>query len=162
VELEVNSKDSKLIEKLMGTSWSLATISAWCVILNLDDHYEVLARGAAGPYAKVCAQLWHPTEEWPSSWYFGGSLNQGEAEAPYALLPSTADMRRRMKQFLERPEFDWVESSPTREIGLWALDVVACRHFRMPVPASVWYRLGTNRSEDEGDVHGSVLNVTIE
>jgi hypothetical protein len=140
VELEVNPKDSKLIEKLMGASWSLATIAAWCVILELDDHYTALARGAAGSYNNVCAQLWHPASDWPSSWYFGESLDQGEAEAPYAFLPSTTDMRQRMSQFLNRPEYDWVESSPTRKAGIWALDFIACRHFRIPVPASFWYR----------------------
>lgn len=151
VELEVNPKDSRLIDKLMGTSWCLATIAAWCVVFELSDHYAALARGLAGPYDKVCAQLWHPTNDWPDSWYFGGSLDYGEAEAPYALLPAIADMKLRMKQFLERPEFDWVESSPTRKVGLWALDFIACRHFRMPVPASAWYRLGNERPKEAGD-----------
>ncbi|QHE83378.1 hypothetical protein [Hydrogenophaga sp. BPS33] len=156
VELEVSPKDSKLTEKLMSTSWSLATIAALCVIFKLDDHYAALARGATGPYDKVCAQLWHPTKEWPESWYFGDALDQGEAEAPYALLSSTADMRLRMKQFLEQPEFDWVESSPTRKVGLWALDFVACRHFRMPVPASAWYRFG-----NENPVDTNVAQVSV-
>lgn len=155
VELEVNPKDSKLIEKLMGTSWCLATIGAWCVLFDLDDLYAALARGVAGPYDKVCAQLWHPTNDWPDSWYFGGSLDHGEAEAPYALLPAIVDMKQRMKQFLERPEYDWVESSPTRKVGIWALDFIACRHFRMPVPASAWYRLGIKGSEDESAAHVS-------
>lgn len=162
VEIEVNSKDSKLIEKLMGTSWSLATIAAWCVVFELNDHYAALARGAASSYSKVCAQLWHPTIGWPDSWYFGGSLDQGEAEAPYALLSSAVEMTQRMKQFLERPDFDWVESSPTREVGLWALDFVACRHFRMPVPASAWYRLLVGKSDNEREAHGSRLNGTME
>lgn len=151
VELEIDPKDPKLVEKLMGTSWSLATIAAWCVVLELNDHYAALAHGAAGPYAKVCAQLWHPTKEWPSSWYFRGSLNEGEAEAPYVLLSSNKEMKFRMKQFLERPEFDWVESSPTRMVGIWALDFIACRHFRMPVPASAWYRLGNERPVEAED-----------
>lgn len=161
VELEVNPKDSKLIDTLMGTSWSLATIAAWCVIFKLDDHYAVLVRGTTGPYAKVCAQLWHPTEGWPDSWYFGGSLDQGEAEAPYVLLPTTADMRLRMKQFLDRPEFDWVGSSPTRKVGIWALDFLACRHFRMPVPASAWYQLGIETPVDTSDDSGSGLDDNV-
>lgn len=161
VELEVNPKDSMLIDTLMGTSWSLATIAAWCVIFKLDDHYAVLVRGTTGPYAKVCAQLWHPTEGWPDSWYFGGSLDQGEAEAPYVLLPTTADMRLRMKQFLDRPEFDWVGSSPTRKVGIWALDFLACRHFRMPVPASAWYQLGIETPMDTSDDSGSGLDDNV-
>ncbi|MET3821101.1 hypothetical protein ACVK00_000015 [Burkholderia sp. PvR073] len=155
VELEVNPKDSKLIEKLMGTSWSLATIAAWCVVFELDDHYTALARGAIGSYDNVCAQLWHPTNDWPGNWYFGGSLEHGEAEAPYALLPSIVDMKQRIKQFLERPEFDWIESSQTRTVGLWALDFVACRHFRMPVPASAWYRFCNEDPMETGDAQDS-------
>lgn len=151
VELEVNPKDSKFVEKVMSTSWSLATIGAWCVVLDLEDHYAALVRGAAGPYEAVCAQLWHPTSDWPELWYFGGSLDHGEAEAPYALLPSMAEMKQRMTQFLERPDFDWVQSSPTRDLGLWALDFIACRHLRMPVPASAWYRLLNVMGKEPGD-----------
>jgi len=140
VELDVGPKDDKLTEKLMSTSWSLATIAAWCVILELDDPYEALSRGMAGPYGNVCAQLWHPTIHWPERWYFEGSLDQGDAEAPYALLASVADMRRRMAEFVKRQDYDWVATSPSRDVGLWAIDFIACRHFRMPVPASAWYR----------------------
>lgn len=153
VELEVNPKDKKLIEKLMGTSWSLATIAAWCVAFGLEEHYAALARGATSSYDKVCAQLWHPTNDWPEFWYFGGSLDKGESEAPYALLPSITDMRQRIKQFLERPDFNWAESSQTRKIGLWALDFVACRHFRIPVPASAWYRLSNDDPSVKDDAH---------
>lgn len=151
VELEVTPKDSTLVEKLMSTSWSLATISAWCVILDLEDHYTALARGVAGPYSAVCAQLWHPTNDWPQSWYFGGALEHGESEAPYALPPSKSEMCERITHFLERPDFDWVQSSPTRDLGLWALDFIACRHFRIPVPASVWYRLLNVTGEGSND-----------
>lgn len=141
VELEVSPRDSKLSENLMRTSWSLATVAAWCVILELDKHYTELSCGASGPYNNVCAQLWHPTEGWPERWYFGGSLDRGETEAPYALLPSVDDMRQRMAEFLNRQDYDWIATSPSREVGLLALDYIACRHFRMPVPASAWYRL---------------------
>jgi len=158
VEFEVEPKDPKLVEKLMGTSWSLATIAAWCVVLELNDHYAALAQGAAGPYAKVCAQLWHPTKDWPGSWYFGRSLDKGEAEAPYVLLSSMAEMKLRMKQFLERPEFEWVECSPTCMVGIWALDFIACRHFRMPVPASAWYRLGSERPVGAGDAQETAVD----
>lgn len=141
VELEVNRKDSKLVDKLMRTSWSLATVTAWCAILGLDEHYEALSRGAAGPYKNVCAQLWHPVNDWHSLWYFKTCLDQGDTEAPYVLLPSVEEMRQRFSEFLAREEYDWVKTSPSIAHGLWVLDFMACRHFRMPVPASAWYRL---------------------
>jgi hypothetical protein len=141
VELEVNPKDVGLTQKLMRTSWSLATVAAWCVILDLEEHYAALSQGVSGPYKDVCAQLWHPTSDWPEHWYFGGSLSHGETEAPYALPSAIAEMRQRMADFIDLKNYDWVESSPSRNVGIWAIDFIACRHFRTPVPASAWYRL---------------------
>jgi hypothetical protein len=143
VELEVNQTDSKLADKLMSTSWSLATIAAWCAILELNDQYNALSQGAADNYKNVCAQLWHPTSDWHTQWYFRRSLDQGETEAPYALLPTIAEMQQRMADFIKLENYDWAASSPTRTHGYWALDFIACRHFRVPVPASEWYRFAT-------------------
>ena len=141
VALTVAPVDEVLRADLMRTSWCLATIAGWCVILGLDAHYSMLSRGASESYADVCAQLWHPTRDWAERWYFGGALKFGEAEAPYALPASHSEMRRRISDFTKRPEYDWVEGSLSLGVGLWAIDFIACRHLRMPVPASVWYRL---------------------
>lgn len=139
VEFEVDPKNDRLTEKLMSTSWTLATIAAWCVILELDEHYAVLSRGIADDYTNVCAQLWHPTKDWHAKWYFSRSLDQGDTEAPYT-LPVIEEMRQRIEDFIGLKNYDWMESSPTLPIGIWAIDFIACRHFRMPVPASAWYR----------------------
>jgi hypothetical protein len=141
VEIEVGRGDASLTDKLMRTSWTLATVSAWCAMLGLDQIYLALTRGVADRYNNICAQLWHPVQGWHSHWYFKSCLDEGEAEAPYVLLPSTSEMRRRIAEFLERDEYDWVKCSPSTPHGLWGIDFMACRHFRMPVPASAWYRL---------------------
>jgi hypothetical protein len=141
VALEVSPGDDTLRTDLMRTSWCLATIAGWCVILGLDEHYSVLSRGASESYADVCAQLWHPTRDWTERWYFGGALNFGDAEAPYALPADLSEMRQRILDFVKRPEHEWVEGSPSRNAGLWAIDFIACRHLRLPVPASAWYRM---------------------
>lgn len=141
VALEVAPGDDTLRADLMRTSWCLATVAAWCAILGLDKHYGMLSRGASDSYANVCAQLWHPTRDWTERWYFGDALNFGDAEAPYALPTSITEMRQRIADFVERPEYDWGEGSRSRAIGLWGLDFVACRHLRIPVPASAWYRV---------------------
>lgn len=141
VELEVNRKDVRLADRLMNTSWCLATVAASCVILGLNEPYSTLSQGATDAYKAICAQLWHPTIDWPERWYFEQALDQGETEAPYALLPSSDEVKQRIAKFLERKEYDWIGSSPTQPVGLWALDFIACRHFRMPIPASGWYRL---------------------
>jgi hypothetical protein len=140
-ELDVNPKDIGLVKRLMRTSWSVATIAAWCVILDLEEHYAALSQGVSGPYSDVCAQLWHPTSDWPTHWYFGEALSHGETEAPYALPSEIAEMRQRMSDFMDLNDYDWAASSPSRGLGIWAMDFIACRHFRVPVPASAWYRL---------------------
>jgi hypothetical protein len=142
VALEVAPGDATRRAELMRTSWCLATVAAWCALLGLDDHYAALSRGVATSYTKVCAQLWHPTSDWTERWYFGGALNFGDAEAPYALPSNVDEMRQRMAEFVKRPEYDWVDVAPGRAVGLFGLDFVACRHLRMPVPASAWYRCG--------------------
>ncbi len=143
VALEVSPGDDARNEELMRTSWCLATVAAWCAVLGLDDHYGLLSRGATTSYNKVCAQLWHPTIGWTERWYFGGAMDFGDAEAPYALPANVEEMRQRITDFVKRPEYDWVGTSPSRTLGLFGLDFVACRHFRVPVPASAWYRSRT-------------------
>ena len=140
VALEVSPRDDTRHEELMRTSWCLATVAAWCAMLGLDDHYGQLSRGVTTSYAKVCAQLWHPTIGWTERWYFGGALDLGDSEAPYALPVNVEEMRQRITDFVKRPEYDWIAASPSRGLGLFGLDFVACRHFRIPVPASAWYR----------------------
>lgn len=152
VEMEVNPKNSRLIENLMRTSWSLATAAAWCAILELDEHYTALSRGTVDSYKNVCAQLWHPTRDWHAGWYFGGSLDQGETEAPYTLPPAIEEMRQRIADFINLKNYDWIASSPSHAVGIWAIDFIACRHFQMPVPASAWYRLMNPTSQQGQEV----------
>lgn len=139
VDLQARPSE-QLIANLMQTSWCLATVSAWCAILGMDEHYALLAKGASGAYKDVCAQLWHPTADWPDRWYFGNVLNTGLSEAPYVLLPEASELKQHMQSFLALDEYDWPEASPARIAGLFVLDYIACRHFRIPVPASMWYR----------------------
>src|SRR5262249_21399474 len=55
--------DDGLQSQLMKTSWLLATLAGWAIILERDDLYGVLANNTKTQYAEVCLQLWHPTED---------------------------------------------------------------------------------------------------
>ncbi|MDP3798201.1 MAG: hypothetical protein Q8R06_13805 [Polaromonas sp.] len=136
---------------LMNTSWMLPTIAAWCALQGLDDFYALLAKGSAEDYANVCGQLWHPTPEWPQRWYFRPvQWDLGDTEAPYALPTDSAELLARIDDFKKIKHYDWMADSPALSAGLWALDVIACRHFRVPVPASFWYRLARKGSDAGG------------
>jgi hypothetical protein len=141
VSLETGEDDEAVRLALMRTSWCLATIASWCAVMGLDDHYALLARGAAESYSDVCAQLWHPRQGWAERWYLGDALDAGHSEAPYLLPSDPEELRKRMRAFLALPEYDWPKGSPSLPVGIWGLDFIACRHFRVPVPASAWYRL---------------------
>jgi len=34
------------------------------------------------------------------------------------------------QEFLKLDRYDWIAHSPAISVGLWALDLVACRHFK--------------------------------
>ena len=142
VELDVNG-DVEVRDEQMRTSWMLATVAAWCALLHADASYGLLASGRFKDYPNVGAQLWHPTTDWPKSWYFGpGYIEGGESEAPFDMPPLADDLRQRVARFQEIERFKWIEHSQSLPAGIWALDFLACRHFRTPVPAAFWYRLG--------------------
>ncbi len=152
VELEVHGSDE--FKGLMRHhSWLLATMASWCAMLRLDDMYQNLAESHAKEYRDVGSQLWHPTAEWATNWYFGPAHQvSGSTEAPYALPASAQTLRDRIAQFNASGRLRWEESSPALAMGLWPLDFVACRHFRTPVPASMWYYLGSKLPNGEEEV----------
>jgi hypothetical protein len=84
--------------------------------------------------------MWHPTSHWAERSYFGSATEGGYSEAPYALPEDVDEMRQRIADSLAKPKYEWLESLPSRDVGLSALDLIAFRHFRDPLPASAWYR----------------------
>ncbi len=60
-----------------------------------------------------------------------------------APLPTRAQdiLRARIEKFNASGHLKWEQNSPARAVGLWAIDFLACRHFRTPVPTSMWYQI---------------------
>lgn len=151
VELDVHGSDE--FKGLMRRySWLLATMGSWCVMLGQDEAYEDLAEGHAKAFPDVGSQLWHPTAGWATKWYFEPAhQGSGSTEAPYALPASAQALRDRIAKFNATGRLRWEENSPALAVGLWPLDFIACRHFRTPVPASVWYHLSDAPVPTEAD-----------
>jgi hypothetical protein len=160
VELEVVS-DDELVDRLMSTSWMLSTLAAWCALRGLDEPYSVLSKGSQEDYSNVCAQLWHPTPDWPQHWYFTqAQADSGDTEAPYVLPANPNDLRTRVEEFGKLDQYNWLKKSHTTEFGLWPLDFIACRHFKIPVPASFWYGLAQMRQSDVVDSDPLIVSST--
>ena len=130
-------------------------MASWCAMQGLDDMYEHLADSHAKEYPDVGTQLWHPTADWASNWYFGPAhQGSGSTEAPYSLPASAQTLRDRIAQFNMTGCLRWEENSPALAMGFWPLDFIACRHFRTPVPASMWYYLNSKPPSGEEEVTG--------
>ncbi|MDO9421069.1 MAG: hypothetical protein Q7T66_10430 [Herminiimonas sp.] len=152
IDLEVFG-DADTAEKLMSTSWTLPTIATWCSLRGLSEQYQVLSNGSNTDYSNVCGQLWHPTQDWSSSWYYeNAQFSTGDAEAPFHLPENSELLNQRVKDFMQLERYDWVKNSQTLAIGLWALDFVACRHFKNPMPASFWYKVIEISAADSSSV----------
>jgi len=134
--------DDGLQSQLMKTSWLLATLAAWAIILERDDLYGVMANNTKTQYAEVCLQLWHPTEDVARHlYYWQAHYRSGEAEAPILLPDSAAEYRDRMRALLALQRLDIRTFSPSLLSGMDAIDLVASRHFRTPVAPYFWYRM---------------------
>ena len=150
VDFDVN-RDDESATALMRTSWMLATVMAWCALKGLEKPYIMLANSHAKDFPNVCAQLWHPTAEWPEQWYYQAAHHElGDTEAPYALPEDPTLLCARVNEFLKLERYQWSSHSSAAQVGLLALDFVACRHFQMPVPASFWYEVA-GIPNDTGD-----------
>jgi len=141
--LEVEfSKDIELHSRLMGMSWLLPTLTSWCVILDHPEAYAVLSKGHKESYPEICAQLWHPVGDVFGLMYLRPAHHDcGEAEAPILFPNDMSQYKDRMIKLLESKRHDVVGISPSVQIGIHALDLIACRHFRTPVPPFFWYHL---------------------
>lgn len=128
-------------ERLMNTSWTLATLAGWSAVLDQNDRYELLAKECRESYPGVCVQLWHPDEALYKHLYFGPAhFDCGASEAPID-LPERADAwRDHIRTILASDQISIAEASPAARAGIPVLDLIACRHFSSPIPPVFWYR----------------------
>jgi len=132
-------------ERMMETSWMLATFAGWSVILGMDEMYEVLAQNVRDQYPGVCIQLWHPEKDLYQHLYFLSAHSEsGVAEAPIQLPPSAEEYRKQMVMVCKSEFAKVLTESPAARSGLVALDFIAYRHFSTPVPPVFWYSLVSN------------------
>ncbi|MHB1188950.1 hypothetical protein [Thiobacillus sp.] len=128
-------------ERLINTSWTLATLAGWCAILGLDDGYEVIARECKESYPEVCVQLWHPDADVYKHMYFAqAQFNCGAAEAPIELPQSASAWRDHIKTILRSNQAQIAAASAAKQARIPALDIIAYRHYSAPVAPYFWYQ----------------------
>lgn len=138
-------------ERLMDTSWTLATLAGWAAILGQDDCYELLAKECRQSYPGTCLQFWHPDEALYKHLYFHRAhFSCGASEAPIHLPESAAAWRDHVRMILASDQAAIAEASPAAHAGLPVLDLIACRHFATPIAPVSWYRFVNALFPDDG------------
>lgn len=129
-------------DKLMRTSWMMAVLASWCVVLGLDESYRVLRQGIVQDYPKTCVQLWHPDAQIHEHLYFHAAhFVSGASEAPIRLPEDMTQWLAHMRVIVESEQGKECLQTMGCKVGLPAIDLIACRHFGTPVPPAFWYRL---------------------
>lgn len=147
ISMECNSDDAYLKEKTTNMSWIIPTLMGWCVILEKEEGYLALLTGIKESYKNICSQLWHPTNDLYSHLYFHPAQSfTGETEAPIFFPDNMNDYKKRMDELRENERYNIFKESSAIQAGLIILDLIACRHFRTPVPAVLWYGM-QNKTE---------------
>lgn len=142
-------------ERLMSTSWMLATLASWCAILGLDDGYEVLVKGSKECYADVCLQLWHPDSDIYQHLYFGqAQFECGTSEAPILLPQNASEFRKRIHAIVKSNQAQIAAASLAGQSGIPSLDLIASRHFLTPVAPYFWYQFINSLFAEDNEILG--------
>lgn len=129
-------------EKLMKTSWMMAILAGWCVVLGLDESYQALRQGLVQDYPETCSQLWHPDKQIHEHLYFHAAhFLSGASEAPIRLPEDMALWLAHMRVIVESEQGRESLRTMGCNVGLPAIDLIACRHFGTPVAPAFWYRI---------------------
>lgn len=125
----------------MNMSWLLPTLAGWCATLDMEDHYNLLSRESSSSYSGVCMQLWHPDAELYKCIYFKPAhFESGASEAPIKLPETMAAWRDHMAKIVASNQSEIAASSPAKKCGMDAIDLIAMRHFKTPIPPIFWYK----------------------
>ena len=134
-------------DKLMKTSWMIAVLAGWCVILGLDDSYRALRKGLLEEYPKTCAQLWHPDKQTHQHLYFQAAhFSSGASEAPIRLPEDMSQWLEHMRVIVESEQGKECFQTTGCKVGLPVIDLIANRHFGTPVAPAFWYQIITAMS----------------
>jgi hypothetical protein len=139
--------------RLMKMSWMLPTLAGWCALLNIDEGYEVIQRGAAKIYSQTCLQLWHPDKRIYEMLYFKqAQFERGATEAPIRLPVTASDWREHMRIIVDSNQAELANDSLALKSGVPAIDLIANRHFQTPIAPYFWYRFAEVMQSKNTDV----------
>jgi hypothetical protein len=129
------------------------TIALWAALLKENDLFEEIKAAKENQFEHCTFQFWYPDEASEVHLYANSDL--------HGTVLSNVPVNLSPKEFLE---VVWNECDQTKhfeklsaiEHGLWPLILVACRHYRIPVPVhfTLSYREAIEKGESQVEEKG--------
>ena len=148
VEHPVNESDEYFQKHTRG-SVLYPLLIAWLDRLGLDVEREEFLSCIKEELGHTTQQIWVPDASSEEK-IWGGGTDHGVAITGLPLFEEVARYRAFLvKSVEEHPAF---QDLSAMRCGLWPIVLMACRHYRLPVPPQLWFL--ESRNQDTGAMVG--------
>lgn len=138
-------RTSEYLEEATAGSTLIPFLAAWFARVSDRPRLERLARLTSEELSHCTLQLWLPDEQSETHFYRNTDLH-GRALTD---LPVTVDGMD-LSTIVSRALSDHGEMNLTAADRCWPLVILACRHWRLPVPPQFWFSSLRLDGDDQG------------
>ncbi|WP_282295749.1 hypothetical protein [Stenotrophomonas sp. PS02289] len=140
VAMEVLDLSEEQIQRLRHLSTLIPTIMYWCAKFGLKDLYQRLQAQQDVGFKGVFFQLWYADSKTESLLYREPAQHDSGAMEISIHLPTQMSELNELERLKRQSgNIATVDSFSAVSAGAPALVLMACRHFRTPVPPQVWF-----------------------
>lgn len=139
VALEIGELTKEEVAKLKDLSTLVPTLMYWSVVFGYDELYCKLQSAQGSTFDGICLQLWYADEETESLVYReSAQYESGTTEAPIVFPAGVDELIAGEKKKLDSKAIVGLDVFSAVRYGMFAIVMMACRHFRTPFPPQFW------------------------
>ncbi len=125
-------------DKQTASSTLFPLLSVWLSSLGPDDASQVFADFCSKHLSKTSMQSWMPSPDTEEKLYIGDT-SSGAALLDIPVTADGEDAMQLLRNEVTRPNgFNGLSAIA---LGDWTILVLACRHYRLPIPPNLWVGL---------------------
>lgn len=126
----------------LKATWLVPSLAIWCILFDMEKKYRYFVEELIMQSPDITPQLWHPTKNTYDLFYFGNSaLDQGETEIPILFDREFSKMKEKIQKFKMNERYNLHGFSPALEQNFIGIELLACMHFRIPIPPALIYSI---------------------
>jgi hypothetical protein len=131
-------RSDEYLEEALPGSILLPVLASWLSALGDHEAVKLLAELSDGPLSHCTLQTWFPDEDSENSIYIGGH-GHGVALCDLVLEDNGERLLSDLKDAARSQVA--LEDLSCVKFGMWPILLIACRHYRHPIPAQFWIDL---------------------